>query len=505
MARCKSDSETLWHERLRTPHALRERLGSDTDGRVAVLSAYVEWRDGAYAEALAALGRAAATLVPFHPRWLARMLNLRGVVMLHTGQPAAALAYFQQQLHLAQWAADPEMEGLAHNDIGVLLVWDDPQRAAERYRAAYDVFRAAGPDHGAHLGLSAFNLSVAYREQGDAVQSEALLLHAEDLVRRARAWPYWVGIVSQRALRLAESGRTAEALASFTAALEQHPDLPLESARYLRFFHAKVLVMAGDPAGALAILDDLHVWLITRRDMLDDVLDVRAHAHAALGDLAAAYATMRELLDTVQARHRLEREVQLKALETVHRTEEARRSAQRLRDQTEVLRSLHDELHHLSLTDELTGLRNRRHFLQWCARRLAEQLPLALAFVDVDHFKVVNDRAGHAAGDRVMREVAALLHTLENDGCVVARLGGDEFVVASVAGSPDDLAARLEVIRQRCEQRAWAEWLPGIPVTLSVGVAMAHADVSTSLRRADEAMYEAKQAGRNRVVVLPAP
>ncbi|WP_168734962.1 diguanylate cyclase [Deinococcus sp. KSM4-11] len=430
------------------------------------------------------------------------MLNIQGAVMLGTGQPAAALAYLEQQLQVAQVVGDLEMEGLAHNDIGVLLVWDDAGRAAERYQMAYDVFRAAGSGHEANLGLSAFNLSVAYREQGDRLRSDALLAHAEELVRGAEAWPYWVGIVNQRALRLAEQGQTEAALALFLDAAHDHPDLPVESVRFLRFFQAKVLVLAGDPAAALAILDELHVWFLTRRDMLDDVLDVRAQAEAALGDMTRAYSTMRALLDTVRARYRQEQEVQLKALETVQRTAETQRAAQQLRDQAVALRALHNELQHLSLTDELTGLHNRRHFLQWSQQRLAERLPLALAFVDVDHFKAVNDQAGHEAGDRVMRVVADLLRVLIEPGTLVARLGGDEFVVARIADTPHDLAAHLQVIRQQCSGVAWSAWLPGIAVTLSIGVVMAHTDVATSLRLADEAMYLAKQGGRNQVVTV---
>jgi diguanylate cyclase (GGDEF)-like protein/PAS domain S-box-containing protein len=156
--------------------------------------------------------------------------------------------------------------------------------------------------------------------------------------------------------------------------------------------------------------------------------------------------------------------------------------------------------------DELTGLENRRSFFEalelelvrW--RRLPR--PLSLLMVDADHFKQINDQHGHAAGDAVLRHLAACLSATCRGMDVVARLGGEEFAVLLPGTTPEDantVALRLCAnLRQRAAQVEGA----AITCTVSVGVAAMDADVSDAhalLHRADLAMYAAKAAGRNRV------
>lgn len=165
------------------------------------------------------------------------------------------------------------------------------------------------------------------------------------------------------------------------------------------------------------------------------------------------------------------------------------------------------------LTDAVTGAPNRRFF----DRRLAEEVgrwkrrgePLALILADIDHFKQVNDRHGHQAGDRVLSQVARWLGEGLRDCDVLARFGGEEFVLLL----PNTTAAQAFAIAERLRQR-----IAGVPVvvedaveakvTASFGVAALAAeapgernDAGTVLvRRADRALYAAKAAGRNRVV-----
>ncbi|MFK7602176.1 diguanylate cyclase [Deinococcus sp. SM5_A1] len=468
-----------------------------------VIQAYLAWRAGTHDEALEALTAAAAQWAPDTLTvWHARAVGIQGDVLMELGQGQQALACFEQQLQWGRAVGDAEMQGLAHNDIGVLLIWDDPDRARQRYQMAYNVFQAAGMVHRAGLGLSAFNLSVAYHELGDAARSEALLTHALEVLNQTQAWPYWVGAISQRALRLAGEGQIEEARCLSLDAEAAQPELPLDSLCTLQFFRAKLEVQHGDAHAALALLDTLQAWIDTRQDMLDDYLDVRAQALKRDGQSDKAYLTMRELLGAVRRRHDGERTTQLKALEVLGRLEDTQRVAAELREQAAALEALHREASELSLTDDLTGVSNRRAFVQWSALRHQEGQPMVMAFIDLDHFKGINDRCGHAAGDQVLQDVALLLRQLTRPGDMLARLGGDEFVVARVDSGCQRLAGDMERLRAGCEHQIRQPCAPGELVTLSIGVVQAAGTLAEDMRRADEGMYQAKREGRNRVRVF---
>jgi diguanylate cyclase (GGDEF)-like protein len=174
------------------------------------------------------------------------------------------------------------------------------------------------------------------------------------------------------------------------------------------------------------------------------------------------------------------------------------------------MRALHDELIAQARHDKLTGLPNRAALLESLvvalpSARRAER-PLALLFVDLDQFKLVNDRFGHAAGDHLLRTFAARTRVHLRDVDVAARLGGDEFAILL----PETDASGAETVAERLRQS-----LPAPPVaarnvpmvTASFGVAQ-HVPGEAGddlLRRADVALYEAKSRGRDRVVRAPQP
>ena len=162
----------------------------------------------------------------------------------------------------------------------------------------------------------------------------------------------------------------------------------------------------------------------------------------------------------------------------------------------------------LSITDGLTGLANRRHFderlrLEW--RRAARTgAPLALLFIDADHFKALNDEFGHAKGDEVLKSVAGCIAiSIRRPGDLAARFGGEEFAVILPDTGSDAALGLAQTIRARIEDLRFA----GVtrPVTVSIGIkAMRPAPdiaVATLLEAADKALYQAKAAGRNRVIL----
>jgi len=171
-----------------------------------------------------------------------------------------------------------------------------------------------------------------------------------------------------------------------------------------------------------------------------------------------------------------------------------------LEEANEHLASAIETLHRLSNTDALTDCANRRHFddtltLEW-RRALRMGTPLSLAMIDIDFFKPFNDTHGHQAGDEVMRRVAQTLQSrLHRAGDLVARYGGEEFAILLVGVEAEKA---LEIA-----ERARAD-IEALGVTISAGVAtiIPHRDVAAEelVRAADAALYEAKRAGRNRVV-----
>jgi diguanylate cyclase (GGDEF)-like protein len=166
----------------------------------------------------------------------------------------------------------------------------------------------------------------------------------------------------------------------------------------------------------------------------------------------------------------------------------------------------HDEIYQLATADPLTSLYNRRHFLQLLERELARSAShgrsLALLIVDLDHFKSINDRHGHPAGDVVLKDVAAVLQQHAHDETIVARIGGEEFAIAL---PEQDLAEATRYAQALCDAVASLELAVQAGarnVTVSIGVACwtpAMASIGELLAAADTQLYRAKQGGRNRV------
>ena len=157
-------------------------------------------------------------------------------------------------------------------------------------------------------------------------------------------------------------------------------------------------------------------------------------------------------------------------------------------------------------TDHLTGLANRRTLAAEGERRLRAQRDaagLAVAIIDIDHFKRINDVHGHAVGDLALRHVAGVLRQVCRDGDLAARHGGEEFVVLSAGGDPETLAERL---RSAVAAAPFPGVAGGLAITVSIGVTRVGAGdghLDDLLRRADRALYRAKAGGRDRVESEP--
>lgn len=168
------------------------------------------------------------------------------------------------------------------------------------------------------------------------------------------------------------------------------------------------------------------------------------------------------------------------------------------------------QLLELATTDSLTGLHNRRHFMESAQQELDRarryQTPLSLALLDADHFKAVNDRYGHPVGDQALQMLAATGRRLLRDIDLFARIGGEEFAI--LLPQTDQAAAWMvaDRLRQAIMEQPIATELGSLYLTVSLGLASldpATADLADLIRRADLALYQAKQNGRNRVESAP--
>ena len=164
----------------------------------------------------------------------------------------------------------------------------------------------------------------------------------------------------------------------------------------------------------------------------------------------------------------------------------------------------------LSEVDALTGVANRRAFLRDGERDLLRAhrlgIPMAVVGVDVDHFKRVNDAHGHAAGDTVLQTVAERIRQATRDIDMLARIGGEEFAILLPGADDRTAIMAAERIRAHLNEAPIGTAGGELRVTASFGVALAHTteDLASAMARADEALYQAKRTGRDRVV-LAAP
>jgi diguanylate cyclase (GGDEF)-like protein len=181
----------------------------------------------------------------------------------------------------------------------------------------------------------------------------------------------------------------------------------------------------------------------------------------------------------------------------------------RIKVLTDQLANANRQLAELAVTDPLTALPNRRYLFQELEREFQRARryghPLSVMLLDLDHFKQVNDTRGHPVGDRVLQLVGKVLSSSVRSTDLAGRVGGEEFMVIAPETGIDVVSIVAERIRQNIRRRSQAagERLP--TVTVSIGISTTeHPDAGSSeelVKQADEALYQAKRGGRDRVVV----
>jgi two-component system, cell cycle response regulator len=168
----------------------------------------------------------------------------------------------------------------------------------------------------------------------------------------------------------------------------------------------------------------------------------------------------------------------------------------------------HEAIHNMAITDGMTGIANKRHFSEFLEREVAVALrhghPLTLVMFDVDHFKKVNDGYGHLAGDAVLKDLTSRIKPRVRREDLFARYGGEEFACVLPSTALAGGVVFAEQLRVMVEERPTHFMDKVISFTISLGVATVNKDPSLDaaglIKRADEQLYVAKRAGRNRTV-----
>ncbi|HWK83225.1 MAG TPA: diguanylate cyclase [Caldimonas sp.] len=280
-------------------------------------------------------------------------------------------------------------------------------------------------------------------------------------------------------------------------AIQLEGELEMHRGRHER---AAVLIAQGIAADEeLGYLADVPHQL----DRLSEAEEACGRYHEALRAVRRA-ASMR--LDLARAQG----EARLRVVEAQQGMERARQSIARERQRAQANEVKHqalvDEAQRQSAaarTDALTGLGNRRMFEE-AAQMLAASRdePVAMALLDLDSFKQINDRFSHAVGDRVLVEIAGLLRGACRPEDQIVRMGGEEFVIV-LRHAPADAALRAcERLREVVRAHPWQDVHAELAVTLSIGLASGRTplDADALLAQADELLYQAKAQGRDRVV-----
>jgi diguanylate cyclase (GGDEF)-like protein len=166
---------------------------------------------------------------------------------------------------------------------------------------------------------------------------------------------------------------------------------------------------------------------------------------------------------------------------------------------------LRESLQALSIRDPLTGLYNRRFMEEEVDRSISRlsrlKKPMAIAFLDIDHFKDYNDKYGHDAGDAVMKAIADLMESFRHGSDVACRYGGEEFVVVMPETGPDQAKRKMERFRKTVRQLSLklnGQTLPSVDISVGLSIFPEHGSTTAELlKQADNALYRAKHRGRN--------
>jgi two-component system cell cycle response regulator len=454
-----------------------------------------------------------------------RARAMHALLLNELGQAEEAMRAACAACSMAEQTGDLSALAWAMQNLGVCYrLAREYGEAALQMEAAIEHARASGDDY--VLGLCLGNYAVMHLYRGGdlagASQSAASRADFEKaLVLQRASGDIWrkLGYANHVAISLVNSARSLTELGDYEAAREA----VLEMLARMESIHDQ----RGQAYGllTLGVLQLAQKDLDAARDSFEraSLAAEAAKAHEFLMQCQLRLAEVWEALgDGMRALahhkryHALYAQVasetarrQGRAAAILYETEKAKAAAETERLRAERLERSNHELSHAAaqlsreaLEDALTGLGNRRRLDDELRSLLGTDHVFAVALVDIDHFKQVNDRFSHLVGDRVLQRIGAILRDGSRRQDLAARFGGEEFAVVLNESAPAEAVAACERLRQAIAAEPWGQLHPELRVTASIGLALRGeaGDQNGLLALADERLYRAKREGRNRTV-----
>lgn len=489
------------------------------------------------------------------PEAAGEVLYILGTLEAEQGRLGEALELFHEARQLVSQGGDANLQARVYNALGITLNFAGDQAGAREYFAqALEIARNAGEERLVATLLSNLAAVLTVLES-----PEAGIAHYREAITIAEQHGRTSFVALQRGLiceQLLALGELDEAERYCKEALPV-----LEATGQVRYL-AGLLMVVGDLAAARGeparALEHFERSLATAGGLAPSVevqvLEKMAELHAAEGQWQPAAETYRRLFDQrarmrVQEREDLIRELEV-ASQLEHRDNEIEmlrlrgelqatkisqrnsmllalliglglavlsalgawrayrdkaRLQQRLAARNVELEDALERISDLARHDSLTGLLNRRALEEmgwqeiWRAKRMLS--PLALIAADIDFFKQVNDAHGHVVGDEVLQQMAGRLRESFREVDLLARWGGEEFVLVLPDIRPEQAVDAIERLRAGLAARPFQTSIGPISLTMSFGVSEVRGDLDQAIGQADRAMYQAKQEGRDRIVV----
>jgi diguanylate cyclase (GGDEF)-like protein len=460
---------------------------------------------------------------------------------LDLGLNQEALDHVSEGVEAARACGDVRLLCLAYNRVGLtqghLGRFEEAERflseslaMARELQSEEEIYRAL-----TNLGVVASDAFDAHDSRGDSVAAQAA-------IERARRHGEEALIVARRSGNAYREALTLSNLGRYLGVSGQ------ERAAFTLMEHARVLALQHGHRALVLACDGNRAELLVRQQRHDEAIPVLNEALAGAQELYAnamvqdlhrqlylahkARGELAEALKHHEAYHALTKEQLMQRNDAQSRLmmnrlelDQARFGAERSRMEAELqrvraeqmsaeaerLQAQARELGRYVLADPLTGLGNRRQVERELPRLMSHSartsVPLAVVAIDVDHFKQVNDSHGHGVGDAVLMALADLFRARVRGGDLIARMGGEEFLIVFGQTSLEWAREACERLRVAVEGHGWERMASGLRVTISIGLCVGDVpsdgrrDAAQLLGQADAALYQAKNEGRNRVVV----
>ncbi len=498
----------------------RKDGNSDAEMRLSWYAASASRQLGRDAEALTAAARVEALAREVDDlAWQSRALAVRGLVHHELGQHEDAVDVLHRAVSLRREAEDPVGTAEVLNDLGIvytampqfapqaLQCLENARRAwlaagetdmaavaqtnlARHYVATAERLLRTNPRGAAAAARRAADIALAALDEADAAGMTGSALDARVALATAH-------------LIARDLDRCGAVLAATRAMLARFP-----SERHRLALHglqARWLLSTRDVTSAVEEAEQ-GVAISHERDRPTErlgLLGTLVEARELAGDLAGALDAMHELHALSVELNEAVAERRAVLLSSRLDVEQAEREAEAHRRRARQLEARNEALAWEATHDALTSLPNRRVFDETLTLWASGGVPFALATLDIDHFKNVNDTCSHQVGDEVLARVAQTIGGAVRDRDLAARYGGEEFVLLIADADAASATVVCERIRTSIGRLLWNVPIPNGRITVSIGLTVWDGAASTEvlLARSDAALYAAKGGGRNRTVV----